>query len=366
MDTEKQDDLGKLIKIGLPILILGALVFVFFINRDYFFKKDGVVMKGASSRQDLSKKNSDFAKAESLLRNNPSEALISYKEALGNASSQEDSDSISFRIALATYRSGQLSEGINLFKKLVSSKDVSNVTKAYSIQFFVQEYFATNSQSLFDLIFSDDPYKSFLKDNNKEGAIRELVEYGKSLLPLPLLTLRSADYKAKDLIIFKNESDITKETLLSGISNDLNMAEAGIEALRGTPNIDQLPVIYNRKMVLFTNLKRAGYIMGDPADSYEKGVSFSNLYNDKETLMFLHLNYAIYLLIENSEANEEKIRSILKNIVEEKDRDLNVFQYLKNKASSNKNTDEFVKFIMVLVDVDESFKDLLTTLGWKF
>ncbi|MEK7567535.1 MAG: hypothetical protein AAB513_01270 [Patescibacteria group bacterium] len=369
MEENKDDNLGKLIKIAIWLLVLGGIIFTLFLLKEklpMFKTKKVEVINTASNRNDLANRNEDFAKAESLLGEDPSQALESYKKALAQAFSQSDIDSISFRVALATYRSGNVKESVSLFKNLISSSTVSNITKAYSVQFLAQEYFSTNDTNLFNIIFSDDPYKGFFADGNKDNALRKLVEYGKSFQALPILSLRSADYKARDLMNLPPQKQVEKENLISEIKNDITVADIGIEVLRGSPNIDQLPVIYNRKLILSTNLKRAGYILGDPTDAYVKGSDYANLYNDRNTLMFLHFNYAIYLSIENLAQNSDKIVSTLRNIYEEKDRNLKIFQYLKNKASADPKTDEVAGFIVSLVSVDNSFKNFLQTLGWKF
>jgi hypothetical protein len=356
---------GTVLVIFVISVVLAVYIIAAKLNHFFPFSR-GADSSQPANRELLSQRNKDFATGERLIKENPAEAIVAYERSLKSADSQSDIDSISFRIALATYDSGETGRGVSLFKDIIASSSVSAVTKAYALQFMTQEYFGTNSSELFAEIFTGEPYSTFLQEANgsKSTALRNLVEYGESFSSLPILTLRVADYKAKDLISLEKSGNSDTEkvnNLLNEIDDRIKLADVGIEKLHGSPNISLLPGIYNRKGLLLARLYRAGHSMGDPAEAYMKGISYAKLYNDPGTEMFINLNYSIFLSLEKEKLDTDYIKQLLKGIYENPNQKLKILSYLKNQgALSNPDAD-----IVRLAGIDASFKSFLVGLDWK-
>jgi hypothetical protein len=171
--------------------------------------------------------------------------------------------------------------------------------------------------------------------------------------------LRLAGYKADQLLTLQNEGEKIK--IFSAIKDDISQVEKGVAQLK-SPNLQQLPLIYNREIVLFGKLKLAGFDVGDPADAFTKGINYSVLYKDKNTPYFMYLNYAVFLAKQDKVSEKDKIVDLLKNIYGSGDTGLKILTYFRNEASAK---DSGHDDLILLSSIDPNFKDLLIKLGWK-
>jgi hypothetical protein len=329
--------------------------------------------KNISLKRDVLVKENQFWSNADKLRNEGSNelAILEYEKAIGIAGTAEEQGIIKISLGRLYYKLGKFDLGSTTFKSVVENPDYSNVTRAYAVEAMGNEYYSKYEQELFDSIFKDEPYRSFLVGKDKELSMRKLFEYGTTFYPLPLSEARIAQWYASELVRIKvsglddQETKTKIESMKTIIREKLKLVDKGIKDIENTTNAPRIPVVLNRlgiismKMYLFGDKS-----FGNPADLFERSLVYSKLYNLTSTEGFTYYNYAVFLARVYGKEKTSEISTLLGNFYNtDKYKNTDVFIFLKNQ----KNIEGTVKEdILLLASFDSKFKKLLSELGWGF
>lgn len=325
----------------------------------------------------LSQQNQDFAAGNTYqTQGNYMEALQSYQKALSQAQDASQKAVIEFRIALAAERSGNFSQAIQGFKKIVadqSSYPDSVLLRAYALQdmgYMHYQYHSGNqAQTIFDAIFSDTPYSDFKKKAGSDSglAYRYLFEYATSFYPLAYSEARIAVWYSNNLVGSLGGATTTQAggSNLAAVRLALQRADADVQRTKDASDTSMwIPPVLQLEGVALGQLANVGAADPTQVEAYfQQGL----LWEKKEQYKpgsFTTYDYALFLAKQYGNKRVKDIQNLLSVFNSSNTSNINpsVIAYFKPAAGGASSM--LSKNFALLAGLDPDFKTFLMSLGW--
>jgi hypothetical protein len=315
--------------------------------------------------------NPNYAEAEkiylqgTLTEAKALEAKALYESALGNVASVEEEAAIKYRIAILETTDNP-TRSIGLYKEIIADESISTLRRAYSAQRLAMLFSTNSSSSLSLVLFSGDPYSSFISGADTTLALRRLDEYAISIYPLALSSLRSALWYVNTLIDLKRaglteELEAKKSEYLPLIEERLTNAEQDIERTRldSKDAATLIPDALHYKALIYARLSALGYDYDyDEAMKFALGASLAT--NNTINTASVKFGYGAHLLIYET-GREQEAFALMEEVVN----NLNAYPSFKRSWTAEKNNVLGRK--NYYIDIAErwpKYKETLLSLGW--
>lgn len=313
----------------------------------------------------LMQNNEHYQKATNLLNSRKySDAREEYKLALVDASNDTERAQISFDLANATDRAGDPIAAIQLYKQIITNDANIPILRAYAVQNLGRMYRATRDPRVTTEIFKDAPFASMRVDNNDDRSYRRLFEYGSSLYPLGLLELYIANSYITEATANHFSGEALKQVVTLAQQKFAN-ADKEVARMSLSPNneLHLISEVLNNKAITLDKLKaidqsvtaqrvESAYIQTMNAYA-TAGASFGDDF-------YTRISYAGFLAREYGEKRASDIASLLSPLPTLKDQLKTREAYLINARNNPAQRANLV----LLGQLDESFRSLLISLGW--
>ncbi len=356
-----------LIFVSTVLLIGGVGMYVY----STFFSKPNYSATN-SPTEVLKKENPDFNKANFYRKQGKySEALTSYKTALGGATDSVQEAQIKFNIGLMLEFSGQYVPAIQMFKEVAANPAYTNIIKAYSVQEMGRMYhtYYGSTKIITDEIFKDAPYKDFMVGDEKL-AYRKLFEYASSFYPIALTESFIANSYSGELFYTLKGASTTPEgkTAIASASLALLKANQYMEQVKNDPTEAALfGEIYSREALVVGQLAASnvpGYTNEQAEALHKKALSYAGVNNVLPGNFFV-FKYALFLVMNFGQERAGDLQKLLAvfSVANSAQIDKNVVYFYKI-ARTNPVLTTSKEALVRMGTIDPAFKAYLLTLGW--
>jgi len=325
----------------------------------------------------LMSSNQAFLSGErSLKADDPQNALSEFEKALPFAENKAEEAQIKNRIAAAQAVSGDYASAILTSKAIAADSGYGSITRAYSVQYLGQIYYASPSTERANItkeIFKDAPYNKLASSTNASVSYRNLFEYASSLYPLALSELRSSYWYADAIYALKKKASLSasdKETIkkyLQIISQKVARADVDIARVQKSQGESAivLPGAVLRKVLVNDRLIQASEAyanMMSPERTYEDALSYVRANSMTDTEAILQYSYAVYLAQRYAGDKSAEIAKLLGDFYAST-RFMNTSRMTLFKAGKTSNV-AAGQNIRLLAGIDTKFKAFLQASGW--
>lgn len=360
---EEINNTSKLFLILLAVAtVTVASVFVY-----WYFQKSAEPSKPFYTQ--LLEKNTEFAYAEGLIKSGKyDEATNYFKLALEKAEGYKEEGQLKYKIALSQGQGSNPIESIRLMKEIAANENYTPTIRAYAVQFMGHLLYSYNTLEVKDEVFKDEPYKSFLADDDYSLARRKLFEYASSFYPLGVSELRVAKWYSTEILKLV-QGGVNEEATKNNIKEMKSIVRQKlVNADRYLRDITEdeharsyIPEVWYRKGTVLGDMLLSGdTTFPDPEESYMRALEFSVVKTGYESTA--KYSYAAFLAKMYGEKRANDIKSLLSDFYTgdkyEKTNTVRMITNEKNNLLGNKND------ILLLAKIDDDFATFLKKLGW--
>ncbi|MCE9541238.1 soluble NSF attachment family protein [Candidatus Kaiserbacteria bacterium] len=320
----------------------------------------------------LVQQNRDFSIAETY-RNQKEyqKALEYYQKALLTSQDVSQEAQIKFDIALMTELLDNYTDAIQMYKQIAANPGYYAEVRAYAVQ-----EIAIMSNNFYDAVheiraetFKDQPYASFLHDDDYTAAYAKLFEYAVSIYPLALSESYIAYGYAKKIAALNAATTTPEgEENVLHITQALQAAQSDVSRMQQTPReASVLPAVFSREAQVVAYMAKVGvpgYTLSQAEDLYNRALA-GNAVLGVQPGSFQAYTYALFLA-QNYPTRLGDLKNILSIFSTQNSQDIapdveifyKTIRTDKTQASNKKDT-------ALLGRLDPAFKAYLISLGWR-
>jgi len=297
-------------------------------------------------------------------------AVELFTESLQDAQTPTQEGQIKFKIAAALSRNDPFA-AIVLHKEIAANTSYPDFLRANSIEYIGRMYYAVHDMAIYNEIFKDEPYSTFL-DEDLNKSFLQLYEYAATFYPIADSELRIASWHALEILRLQEEEDTSASTektigtYTNIIREKLLNADIDLERIQDLNKTDnRISRILNRKAVVLGHMFRSGDTsFSDPEEAFMQALmaARARTYPSQEGFTLYH--YAVFLEHAFGEDRRDDVIKLLSNFYKaNKFEGMQVIDFLtneKNNIDSIPHND-----LLLLAQVDPQFKAFLNRLGWS-
>ena len=357
----------KIINVSLIVLFLFFIIYTTIENNLKQKPSNLKETQYTSSHKLAISYNKEYSNAYDLLSAGKfTESIPYYEKALQIAKSNKEKGQIEFGQSVAMALSGSTTEAIKKFKSISENTNYSGVERAEAVEYMARMYYSFNDQKITKEIFSTQPYSTFIDKDGKNVSIayRKLYEHSSTIYPLALSNLSIAKWYAYQL---KDTTEINKKKEYTNIIKEkLNIAKNDYNRMKKDEEEFSFTLAKEKEADIVSYMTLSGdKSFGNPEELYNQAIEIAANEKDKtkSNELFTRYRKALFLTKMYHEAKSEDIISTLAPLYSNiNNRSIGVYLYLKSRKNY---TDQEHKDIISMSKIDENFKRLLISLGWK-
>ncbi len=326
--------------------------------------------------------------ARQLFKEGDTDQSLDYaNKALLEAGSNKQAEAVTkLLIALIYLRKTDLAgqtKAIQLMKEIAGNAAYPNFERALALQYIADTWVWQNrSQEFVNVIFSDEPYASFLSKSTVTSGIRKIYEYSISLYPLPVAEYSVAKWNSN---VLWNAINAPKGTFKLALP-EKNYIDAAEEHLK--KGDDALPRFMSLKKNNGAEVSRSyllkGIALGQLAelekkpeynamaeDAFKKSQDILNQSSNEHfspiIRPWLNFYYAVFLERAYGKQRIADINNLLTYMIAKVSETNNIIaKFIARWDDSQQRLGTYEgQGASALAKINPAFKELLRSLGWK-